>query len=382
MTDRKLGIIMNGVTGRMGTNQHLFHSILAVRKEGGLALADGTRVMPDPILVGRNAEKLQALARSAGLDRWTTDLDGALADAEAEVYFDAGSTVLRAGNLTKAIAAGKHVYCEKPIADGLDAAVKVYKLAAKKGCRHGVVQDKLWAPGILKLRKLVATGFFGRILTVRIEGCYWVFEGDLAPAQRPSWNYRKEDGGGMILDMMPHYRYVLDIFGAPKRIVCVGATHIPERWDEKGRPFDATADDAAYAIIELEGGIVAPIVSSWCLRVRREDIITVQVDGTDGSAVAGLGRCFVQRRETTPRGQWSLDVADPVDFHAGWQEVPDQEPYKNAFRAEWELFLRHICEDSPFPWDLLAGARGVQLADLAQRSWREGRWMEVPALDG
>jgi len=381
MTERALGIVMNGVTGRMGRNQHLIHSILAIRKAGGVTLADGTRVMPDPILVGRNAEKLRALAGEFGLDRWTTDLDAALADPAAEIYFDGGATLLRADNLAKAIAAGKHVYCEKPTAADLDAAVRVCRLAADRGCRHGVVQDKLWAPGLLKLRTLLDSGFFGQVLAVRIEGCYWVFEGDLVPPQRPSWNYRKEDGGGMILDMMPHYRYMIDPFGAPRRVVCLGATHVDRRWDESGRPFAATADDSFYAILELENGVVASVNSSWCFRVRRDDIISMQVDGTAGSAVAGLRQCFVQRRETTPRAQWSLDMAHPIDFHAGWQEVPDQRPYVNAFRAEWELFIRHVCEDAPFPWTLAAGARGVQLAELAELSWREGRWMDVPALD-
>jgi predicted dehydrogenase len=380
MTKRTLGLVMNGVTGRMGKNQHLVHSILAIREAGGVALADGTRIVPEPILVGRNAEKLQALAQEYGLARWTTDLDAALADPTAEIYFDGGATLLRQQNLTKAIAAGKHVYCEKPSASNLEGALEVYRLAAAKDCRHGVVQDKLWAPGMLKLRMLLDSGFFGRVLAVRVEGCYWVFEGDLAAPQRPSWNARKEDGGGMILDMMPHYRYMVDLFGSPRRIVCLGATHVDRRWDESGRPFTATADDSAYAIIELENGVVASVNSSWCFRVRRDDIVTMQVDGTLGSAVAGLRQCFVQRRETTPRAQWSLDLAQPIDFYAGWQEVPDQQPFVNAFRAEWELFIRHVCEDGPFPWTLAAGARGVQLAELADRSWREGRWMDVPDL--
>lgn len=380
MTARRLGVIMNGVTGRMGKNQHLVHSILAIRKAGGVALTDGTKILPDPILVGRNAEKLKALAIEYGLERWTTDLDAALADGDDAVYFDGGSTLQRAENLSRAIAAGKHVYCEKPTAADLESALAVRRLAAAKGIKHGVVQDKLWAPGLLKLGMLLDSGFFGRVLAIRVEGCYWVFEGDLAPPQRPSWNYRKEDGGGMILDMMPHYRYMIEPFGAPRRIVCLGATHVDRRWDENGRPFAATADDSAYAIIELDNGAVATINSSWCFRVRRDDIISVQVDGTLGSAVAGLRRCFVQRRETTPRAQWSLDLAQPIDFYAGWQEVPDQLPAINAFRAEWELFIRHVCEDAPFPWDLAAGARGVQMAELAERSWRDGRWMDIADL--
>ncbi len=377
MTERSLKIVMNGVTGRMGMNQHLIRSILAIRNDGGLPLSDGTRVVPEPILVGRDAEKLKALAEAHDVAQWTTDLDGALRDDDAPIYFDGGSTLQRADNLKKAIAAGKHVYCEKPTSSSYDQALEVYLLAAAKGCKSGVVHDKLWAPGMRKLRMLLESGFFGRVLSVRIEGCYWVFEGDLVPSQRPSWNYRKEDGGSMILDMMPHYQYMIELFGTIKRVVCLGATHIPQRWDENGRPFDATADDANYAIAELDNGVVVPINSSWCFRVSRDDIITVLVDGTEGSAVADLRKCRVQRRETTPRAQWSLDIADPIDYAAAWQEVPDQEPYKNAFRAQWELFIRHVLEDKPFPWTLLSGAKGVQFAELAAQSWHEGCWKTI-----
>ncbi len=380
MTTRRIGIIMNGVTGRMGTNQHLAHSILPIREEGGLLLPDGSRLLPDPILIGRNADKLRALAERFGIARWSTDLDAALADPDDTLYFDSGATQLRADNLTRAIAAGKHVYCEKPTAAGLDQAVEIVRLASSAGIRHGVVQDKLWAPGIAKLRLLLDGGFFGRVLTVRIEGCYWVFEGDKEPPQRPSWNYRKEDGGSMILDMMPHYRYMLDIFGAVERMTCTAATHIPRRWDEAGQLYTATADDAVFALMELRGGIIAQITSSWCVRVRRDDIITVQVDGTEGSAVAGLRECVLQPSGATPRAQWSLDMAEPIDFHAGWRALPDRGEYKNAFRAQWELFLQHIACGTDFPWDLAAGARGVQLAELAFESWHDRKWVEIPAL--
>jgi predicted dehydrogenase len=380
MTESKIKIALNGVTGRMGLNQHLVNSILAIRKEGGLELGDGTKLVPEPVLVGRNADKLKQIAAAHGVAQWTTDLDAALADPEVEIYCDAGSTLQRADNLEKALKAGKHVYCEKPISADTGSAVKLCRLAREKGLKSGVVQDKLWAPGLRKLKYLKDTGFFGRVLTVRISGTYWVFEGDLVKPQRPSWNYRKEDGGSMILDMMPHYRYMLDIFAPARRMVCLGATHIPQRWDEQGKPYACTADDAAYAIVELEGGIVAPIDTSWCIRAYSDDIINMKVDGTDGSAVAGLTKCSVQRRETTPRGHWSLDVAKPVDFFEGWQEMPEPEPYRNAFRAEWELFLRHVYEGGAFAWDLLAGARGVQFAELAEASWRESRWVDVPDL--
>jgi predicted dehydrogenase len=378
----RVGVIMNGVTGRMGTNQHLVRSINAIRAQGGVALADGRRVMPDPILVGRNAAKVEALARAHGVSRWTTDLDAALADRDDSVYFDSASTGLRAELLRKAIDAGKHVYTEKPVATRVDDALDLYRRAERAGVRHGVVQDKLWLPGMQKLRLLVDSGFFGRILSVRGEFGYWVFEGDWQEAQRPSWNYRKEDDGGIIVDMLCHWRYVLDnLFGGVESVMCVGATHIPERFDEQGRAYAATADDAAYATFGLRDGVIAQINSSWCTRVRRDDLVTFQVDGTLGSAVAGLTDCHVQPRAATPKPVWNPDVPKTIDFYDTWQKMPSNRVYDNAFKAEWELFLRHVVEGGPFRWNLLEGAKGVQLAELGMRSWAERRMLDVPPLE-
>jgi predicted dehydrogenase len=382
MAERRLGIIMNGVTGRMGTNQHLARSIAAIRAAGGVALADGTRAMPDPILVGRSAEKLKALAAAHGLARWTTDLDAALADPKDEVFFDAASTQLRARLVRKAIAAGKHVYVEKPVAETLADALDIARLAAKAGVRNGVVQDKLFLPGLRKLAMLRDAGFFGRMLSVRGEFGYWVFEGDWQAAQRPSWNYRRADGGGLILDMLCHWRYVLDgLFGEVKAVSCLGATHIPERWDENGRKYAADADDACYATFELAGGVIAHFNSSWAVRVRRDDLLTIQVDGTHGSAVAGLQRCWTQGRVNTPKPVWNPDVRQTIDFFASWQEVPDNVAYDNGFRLQWEAFIRHVCEGEPFRHTLAEGAKGVQLAECALRSWKERRWIDVPKLE-
>jgi predicted dehydrogenase len=373
---------MHGVTGRMGANQHLARSIVPLREQGGLALKDGTRVVPDPILVGRSADKVERLARQHGIARWTTDLDAALANPDDTVFFDAASTQLRPTLLKRAINAGKHVYCEKPVATGLAEAMQLWRVAKAAGVKNGVVQDKLWLPGLLKLKSLIDSGFFGRILSVRGEFGYWVFEGDLQAAQRPSWNYRKEDGGGIILDMLCHWRYVLDnLFGAVTSVSCRGATHIPERWDERGVRYAATADDAAYATFEIEGGIIAHINSSWAVRVRRDDLVTFQVDGTHGSAVAGLQKCFVQPRVATPKPVWNPDVAQPIRFFDTWQEIPDNAAYENAFKAQWELFIRHVCDDAPFRWNLYEGAKGVQLVDCALSSWAERRWVDVPRLD-
>jgi len=382
MAERRLGIIMNGVTGRMGTNQHLVRSILAIRAEGGVALADGTRVMPDPILVGRNAAKLERLAAEHGVARWTTDLDAALSDSNDTLYFDAATTDLRAANLRTAIAAGKHIYCEKPVAASLADALAVHALAEQAGIKHGVVQDKLFLPGLLKLKKLRDDGFFGRILAVRIEFGYWVFKGDSEPAQRPSWNYRKEDGGGIIVDMLCHWRYVLDnLFGSVERVSCLGATHVPKRWDENGEPYAATADDAAYATFELAGGVIAQVNSSWCTRVRRDDLVTFHVDGTEGSAVAGLMGCVTQSRAQTPRPIWSPDTPQPIDFFANWTPVPDDGPPANGFRVQWEMFIRYLFDGGEWRYTLLEGAKGIQLAELGLQSWAERRWLDVPPLE-
>jgi predicted dehydrogenase len=383
MATRKIGIILNGVTGRMGGNQHLLRSILPIIRHGGVQAGPDTLILPEPLLVGRNAAKLEAAAGAAGLRHWTTDLDAALSDPRMSVYFDAQTTLLRAAAVKKAIAAGKHVYCEKPTAASSREALELYALAEKRGVKHGVVQDKLWLPGLLKLADLVRQGFFGRILSVRGEFGYWVFEGDTVPAQRPSWNYRREEGGGIVLDMFCHWRYVLDnLFGKVQAVSCLAATHIPERWDEAGKPYRATADDAAYATLEISGGIVAHINSSWEVRVRRDDLLTLQVDGTRGSAVAGLRDCWVQPYSATPRPVWNPDLPNPIDFFATWQKLPDPRTYDNAFKAQWELFLRHVASSEPFRWNLLEGARGVQLAEAALESSRSRRWVQVPELGG
>ncbi|MBW8803741.1 MAG: oxidoreductase [Catenulispora sp. 13_1_20CM_3_70_7] len=381
-TAQTVGIAMNGVTGRMGYRQHLLRSILAIREQGGLALPDGRTVWPEPVLVGRNAEKIEALATQHGIDKWTTSLDEVLADPSVTVYFDAQVTQARVPALTKAIEAGKHIYTEKPTAETLDDAIRLARLADAAGVKHGVVQDKLFLPGLLKLKRLVDSGFFGRILSVRGEFGYWVFEGDWQPAQRPSWNYRAEDGGGIILDMFPHWRYVLDHVIAPVRSVYAEArTDIPTRWDEQGREYKATADDAAYAIFELEGGIVASLNSSWTTRVNREELVEFQIDGTNGSAVAGLRNCKAQHRAATPKPVWNPDIPATEDFLAQWQEVPDNAVMDNGFKVQWEMFLAHLVADAPYHHDLWAGARGVQLAELGVRSWREGRKIAVPELD-
>jgi predicted dehydrogenase len=377
----RVGIIMNGVTGRMGLNQHLRRSIHAIIRQGGVKLSDTESIMPQPLLMGRNKAKLQALSAEFGNLPFTTDLDAALKDKSYSIYFDAQTTDRRADAVRQAVAAGKHIYCEKPIADNLETALDLYRLVKRSGVKHGVVQDKLWLPGLLKLHTLQKLGFFGKMLSVRGEFGYWVFEGDTVPAQRPSWNYRKEDGGGIIIDMLCHWRYVLDnVFGAVKAVSCLGATHIPERVDEAGRTYRCTADDSAYATFELEGGVIAHFNSSWVVRVRRDDLLTLQVDGTKGTAVAGLRDCWIQHYGSTPRPIWNPDIPQPINFFDGWQKVPEQEDYDNAFKRQWELFLRHVVRDEPFRWDLLEAAKGVQLAEAGLESWRRRAWVGITPL--
>lgn len=372
---------MNGVTGRMGTNQHLLRSIAEIIKQGGVNIGSGETIMPDPILIGRNENKLKKLCTLTGITRMSTNLDEALADPKNIIYFDAQTTGRRADAVKKAVKASKHIYCEKPIAVSTEVAMELYELCTKAGLKNGVVQDKLWLPGIVKLKRLIQQGFFGEILSIRGEFGYWVFEGDSIPAQRPSWNYRKEDDGGIIVDMLCHWRYVLDdVFGKVKAVSCLGATHIGKRIDENGKEYKCTADDAAYATFELEGGIIAQFNSSWTVRVRRDDLLTLQVDGTKGSAVAGLRECYIQHYGNTPKPVWNPDIAQPINFFDGWAKVPEQEVYDNAFKVQWELFLKHVVKDEPFPWDLREGAKGVQLAEKGLESWAKRAWVDVPEL--
>jgi predicted dehydrogenase len=381
MKQHTVGIIMNGVTGRMGTNQHLLRSIAEIIKQGGVNIGPGETIMPDPILIGRDENKLKKLCALTGITKMSINLDDALNDPNNIIYFDAQTTGRRADAVRKAVKAGKHIYCEKPIAVSTAVALELYELCTKAGLKNGVVQDKLWLPGIVKLKRLIQQGFFGEILSVRGEFGYWVFEGDSIAAQRPSWNYRKEDDGGIIVDMLCHWRYVLDeVFGKVKAVSCLGATHIAKRVDENGKEYKCTADDAAYATFELEGGIIAQFNSSWAVRVRRDDLLTLQVDGTKGSAVAGLRECYIQHYGNTPKPVWNPDIAQPIDFFGGWSKVPDQEVYDNAFKVQWELFLKHVVKNEPFPWDLKEGAKGVQLAEKGIESWEKRCWVDIPAL--
>ena len=381
MKTHKVGIIMNGVTGRMGTNQHLIRSVDAIIKQGGVHVAPDEVIMPDPILVGRNEAKLKALVESTSATKFTTDLDSVMQDPDYPVYFDAQTTLRRYAAVKQAAEAGKHVYCEKPTAIKTEDAVELFNICDKAGVKNGVVQDKLWLPGLLKLKRLMECDFFGEIASVRIEFGYWVYEGHSIPAQRPSWNYRKEDGGGIAIDMLCHFRYVVDnLFGNIKAINCLASTHIKERVDEQGKPYKCTADDSCYSTFELDNGVIVHLNASWNVRVRRDDLLTIQVDGSKGTAVAGLRECWIQHYGSTPKPVWNPDIPQPIDFYKNWDQVPEQESYDNAFKVQWELFLRHVVLDEPFRWNLLEGAKGVQLADLGLQSSDERMWKEINKL--
>jgi predicted dehydrogenase len=377
-----IGVILNGVTGRMGTNQHLLRSIVAIREQGGVKTPGQESIVPVPILVGRNEKKLAELAQRAGGAAFTTDLESVLKDQAYPIYFDAQLTQLRAPAVKRAIEAGKHIYCEKPTGVSVEEACELYTLAKKAGVKQGVVQDKLYLPGLVKLKNLFDSGFFGELLSVRGEFGYWVFTGhDDIPTQRPSWNYRKEDGGGIIVDMLCHWRYVLDnLFGGVESVSCLGATHVKERIDESGKPYVCTADDSAYATFQLKNGAVAHFNSSWTVRVRRDDLLTLQVDGTKGSAVAGLRECVIQPYGATPRPVWNPDIPSPIDFGANWMTVPTNQVLDNGFKLQWEDFLRHVAFDAPWKFDLREGAKGVQLAEAGIRSWEGRRWIDLEPL--
>jgi len=378
---KTLRIAMNGITGRMGYRQHLLRSILPIRDQGGVLLEDGTRVQVEPVLLGRNADKVRELAALHGVAAWSTDPDSLIADDSVDIYFDAQVTSRRASALKSAIANGKHIYTEKPTAETLEEAVGLAQLARDAGITAGVVHDKLYLPGLVKLRRLVDEGFFGKILSLRGEFGYWVFEGDIQPAQRPSWNYRAQDGGGMTVDMFCHWNYVLEgILGRVQSVIAKTATHIPTRWDEQGQPYPATADDASYAIFELEGGIVAQINSSWAVRVYRDELVEFQVDGTHGSAVAGLNKCVAQQRAHTPKPVWNPDLPVTESFRDQWLEVPANADLDNGFKLQWEEFIRDVAAGREHRFGLLSAARGVQLAELGLRSSAEGRRLEIPEI--
>jgi predicted dehydrogenase len=379
MADRRIGIILNGATGRMGTTQHV-PNLLAIAAEGGLKLRNGDRLVPDLLIVGRDPDRLSALACAHGGLRWTTNLTEALHTPD-DIFMDCAATGDRPVRVRRAIAAGKHIHIEKPTASTVDEAMELARLAHKAGVKHGVIQDKLFLPGFAKLLFVKNAGFFGRVLSIKIDAGSWIFDGVTQECQRPSWNYRRAEGGGLALDMMAHWRYMVDRLAAP--VIGVSAmmsTAIPKRVDEHGQLYDVDVEDTSHALLKLAGGAVGIITNSWATRVRRDDTMVVQIDGTAGSAVAGRMRCFTQSAVNTPEAFFGGGRPANMDFIAQWQEVPDSLPVRNPFRQCWEAFLRHVGEDAPYVSTLLEGAKAVQLADSAYRSVAEGRWMDLPEL--
>ena len=381
MAKTGIGIVIEGATGRLGSTQHL-RALMAISGEGGLPLANGDRLVPEPVLLGRNPQKLAALAATNGGLKWSTDRDTCLADPGVAIYFDATATGGRPARVRAALDVGKHVYVEKPLAETLTDALDLARRAERTGLKNGIVQDKLFLPGLGKLGKLYEADFFGRVLSIRLDFGWWVFDGIPYPAQRPSWNYRKATGGGLILDMFAHWRYIFDrLLGEVKAVSCRHVTALPERRDETGNPYRVDVEDTAFAIFELAGGVLAQVSSSWASRVKRDDLLQIQVDGIRGSAVCGLHRCFVQPLVATPKPFFDPERPQPMVFDEQWQEMPDIDPVRNGYRAGWELFLRHVVEDAPFPSPFLEGAKSVQLADACYLSNRERRWVDLPALE-
>ncbi len=378
MAIRTIGIIVNGATGRIGSTQHLANGLIPIIEEGGLALGDD-RLVPRLLLVGRDPARLAAVARACNGADHTTDLAAALADPDYAIFFDAAATQQRVTALERAIAAGKHVYCEKPVAPTAAEGLALLDAARKRGLSHGAVEDKIDLPGLQKLAALTARGALGRIVGFRLEFGWWVFDGGDRPCQRPSWNYRA-GGGGLILDMYPHWRYVIEtIVGRIARVASSEWTATPERVDEQGVRYRVAVEDSAATLVELENGAFGTILSSWATRMRRDDLLTLQVDGTEGSAVAGLHRCHVQSSAQTPAiAHFSVMKDIDADYRDGWQPAPPLAQYRNPYRVGWEAFLRHVATGAPLACDFTAGIRDVAFAEACHRSMRERSWVEIP----
>ena len=383
MATRELGIILHGATGGICSFQHLRNSLVPIIGEGGLEVGGG-RILPKLLLVGRNEERLAKLAAEQGGLPWTTNLESALENPAYPVFFDAAATHLRVDVLKRAIAAGKHIYTEKPVAPSVQEGMQLLRATQAKGLKHGAVEDKLFLPGFLKLRRVVESGFLGRVIGFQINFGWWVFDGIEAESQRPSWNYRKAGGGGLISDMHPHWRYIVEgTLGPIARVAALSWTGQTERADEAGDRFHVDVEDNAHTLLELESGARGAILSSWSTRVRREDLVTFLVDGTEGSAMAGLRRCWKQAAGDTPlvrgflmgRDADTMDVS--VDYRENWREEPDVEPYKNPYRYGWERFIHHVAGDEPFYADLSAGIRDVRLAEACLQSAQEGGWVDM-----
>ena len=383
MTVKEIGIIVHGATGRIGATQHLANALAPIRAEGGL-VSGANRIMPRLLLAGRNATRLEEIARLHGGLEWTTDVDAALAKPAYSIFFDAAATEQRVAVLTKAIAAGKHIYSEKPAAPTVAEGLALLHAARARGLKTGVVEDKIYLPGLQKLRTLSADGFFGRVTGFRLEFGWWVFDGIERASQRPSWNYKRATGGGLTLDMYPHWRYVLEGILAPiRRVVTAASTAIPERRDETGVPYRVDVEDASLTLAELANGAIGSIICSWATRVRRDDLLTLQIDGTDGSAIAGLHRCWIQTAAETPLVRhFNPDRDLGIDYLADWKEVPGGGSYINSYRIGWENFLRHVADDAPLTNDFAAGLRDVQLAQACYRSLAERKWVSLQEIIG
>lgn len=381
MTVRPVVIAMNGVTGKMGHRHHLVASIMSIRADGGLPLPDGTSLLPEPVLVGRSESKLRALSDELGLERLSTSLPEVLADPEVSIYFDAQASGPRADAVRAALRAGKHVYVEKPMAMTLADAQALADQAAQAGVRTGVVHDKLGLPGIEKLLRVRDSGFFGDIVNIDVDFGWWIFDGDWQPSQRPSWNYRRADGGGMVADMFPHWRYLVEAIGGPIATVsATAATAVPRRFDETGAPYRVDVEDRANALLELASGATVTIRSSWCTRPYRDDLLEIHVDGTLGSAVVGTRSCKIQPRAATGTPVWRAPDFEPDALRRSWQEVPDNGVTDQPFKTGWERYLRHVYCGEPFDSTFAAGVRDLEFVEKVMEAAQSGVRQQMGAM--
>jgi predicted dehydrogenase len=379
MPQQTTGIIIHGATGRIASTQHLANALVPIIAEGGLAIGPD-RLVPRLLLVGRDAKRLAALAQTYGISESTTDLDAALASRDHSLFFDAAPTAQRFSTLQKAIAAGKHVYSEKPLAPTLAQAKALLREAQARALKHGVVEDKLGLPGLRRLAEVALSGELGRIAGFRLEFGWWIFDGTERATQRPSWNYK--EGGGLLFDMYPHWRYVIEgLIGPVLRVASAHWIATPERIDEDGTRYRVPVEDSAATLVEIEGGVFGTILSSWATRVRRDDLFTLQIDGSRASALATLHRCYLQPAAQTPEiAHFNIAKDIGTDYRTHWTELPSLGAGKIPYRAGWESFLRHVAVDAPLASDFSAGIRDVAFAEVCQRSMAERSWIEMPAL--